>query len=86
MICATLSPLSRVKKWWEDEDGRGTDNDEITDVPDGFKTWAADNQERIAQAEQRGTIDSIYLLLGSRWSDILHDRVELSCLFRVTTD
>ena len=31
-------------------------NNEITDVLQGFKTWVANNQDRIARAEKRGTL------------------------------
>ena len=48
--------IKSEKQWWEDEDKRGTDNDEITDVPQQFKTLVGNNQDRIARAEQRGTL------------------------------
>lgn len=38
------------------ESERGKDNDEITDVLQGFKTWVANNRDRIARAEKRGTL------------------------------
>ena len=55
-LCYVVPIIKSEEKWWEDEDNRGTDNDEITDVPQGFKTWVANNQDRISKAEKRGTL------------------------------
>ena len=55
-MCYVVPIIKSEEKWWEDEDNRGTDNDEITDVPQGFKTWVANNQDRISKAEKRGTL------------------------------
>lgn len=55
-LCYVVPIIKSEEKWWEDEDYRGNDNDEITDVPQGFKTWVANNQDRISKAEKRGTL------------------------------
>ena len=55
-LCYVVPIIKSEEKWWGDENNRGNDNDEITDVPQGFKTWVANNQDRIARAEQRGTL------------------------------
>jgi DNA-binding PadR family transcriptional regulator len=39
--------------WNEDEDFKS--ENEVEDVPDNFKEWVKDNQDRIEAAEQRGT-------------------------------
>lgn len=39
-----------------DDNEKGDDNEEITDVPQNFKTWVGKNQDRIAKAEVRGTL------------------------------
>ena len=39
-----------------EDNEKGDDNEEITDVPQGFKNWVGKNQGRIAKAEQRGTL------------------------------
>lgn len=39
-----------------EDNEKGDDNEEITDVPQGFKNWVGKNQDRIAKAEQRGTL------------------------------
>lgn len=55
-LCYAVPIIKSEEKWWEDENNRGNDNDEITDVPQGFKTWVVNNQDRIARAERRGTL------------------------------
>ena len=45
-LCYVVPIIKSEEKWWEDEGNRGTDNDEITDVPQGFKTWVNDNIQR----------------------------------------
>ena len=55
-LCYVVPIIKSEEKWWEDEENRGNDNDEITDVPQGFKTWVANNQDRISKAEKRGTL------------------------------
>ena len=55
-MCYVVPIIKSEEKWWEDEDNRGNDNDEITDVPQGFKTWVANNQDRISKVEKRGTL------------------------------
>lgn len=47
--------IKSEERFWEDEDKRGDDNEEITELPDNFKQWAAQNKDRIDKAEQRGT-------------------------------
>lgn len=55
-LCYVVPIIKSEEKWWEDEGNHGTDYDEITDVPQGFKTWVANNQDRISKAEKRGTL------------------------------
>ena len=55
-LCYVVPIIKSEEKWREDENNRGNDNDEITDVPQGFKTWVANNQDRISKAEKRGTL------------------------------
>ena len=43
-------------QFWLPKEEQDKDNDEITDVTQGFKTWGANNQDRIARAEKRGTL------------------------------
>ena len=51
--CYQISILNTEEEFWNESE---TSVNEVTDVPDGFKQWVADNQERIAEAEQRGTL------------------------------
>lgn len=53
--CYTIPIVKGEARYWEDEDKQKADNDEITEMPDNFKKWASQNQDRIARAEQRGT-------------------------------
>ena len=54
-MCYVIPILKTEDEFWADDPNVPSVN-EVTDVPDGFKTWIADNQERIAQAEMRGTL------------------------------
>lgn len=47
--------IKSEERFWEDEDKRGDDNEVITELPDNFKQWAAQNKDRIDKAESRGT-------------------------------
>lgn len=53
--CYVVPIIKSEERFWEDEDKRGDDNEEITELPDNFKQWAAQNKDRIDKAEQRGT-------------------------------
>lgn len=55
-LCYVIPIIKTEEQFWLPESERGKDNDEITDVPQGFKTWVANNQDRIARAEKRGTL------------------------------
>ena len=54
--CYVVPIIKSEERFWEDEDKRGDDNEEITELPDNFKQWAVQNKDRIARAEQRGTL------------------------------
>lgn len=54
--CYTIPIVKGEARYWEDEDKQSVDNDEITEMPENFKKWASQNQDRIARAEQRGTL------------------------------
>ncbi len=53
--CYVVPIIKSEERFWEDEDKRGDDNEEVTELPDNFKQWAAQNKDRIARAESRGT-------------------------------
>lgn len=55
-LCYVIPIIKTEEQFWLPESERGKDNAEITDVPQGFKTWVANNQDRIARAEKRGTL------------------------------
>ena len=55
-LCYVIPIIKTEEQFWLPKEERGKDNDEITDVPQGFKTWVANNQDRIARAEKRGTL------------------------------
>lgn len=54
--CYVIAIIKSEERFWEDEDKRGTDNEPITEMPENFNKWASLNQDRIARAEQRGTL------------------------------
>lgn len=54
----SISILKTEDEFWRDLDNEGgarPSENEITDVPDGFKDWVRDNADRIEAAEKRGT-------------------------------
>ena len=55
-LCYVIPIIKTEEQFWLPESERGKDNDEITDVPQGFKAWVTNNQDRIARAEKRGTL------------------------------
>lgn len=55
-LCYVIPIIRTEEQFWLPESDRVKDNDEITDVPQGFKNWVANNQDRIARAEKRGTL------------------------------
>ena len=55
-LCYVIPIIKTEEQFWLPKEERGKDNAEITDVPQGFKTWVANNQDRIARAEKRGTL------------------------------
>lgn len=55
-MCYVIPIIKSEELFWMPENERGADNEEITDVPQGFKDWVGKNQSRIAKAEKRGTL------------------------------
>lgn len=58
-MCYTIPILKTEQEFWS-EDTSAPSVNEVTDVPTGFKQWVQDNQERLAVAEQRGTLPYWY--------------------------
>ena len=54
-MCYTIPILKTESEFWSGDTSAPSVN-EVTDVPAGFKQWVQDNQERLAVAEQRGTL------------------------------
>ena len=54
--CYVNPIIKSEEKFWLEDNEKGDDNEQITDVPQGFKNWVGKNQDRIAKAEQRGTL------------------------------
>lgn len=55
----SVSILKTEDEFWRDLDNEGgarPSENEVTDVPDGFKDWVRDNADRIEAAEQRGKL------------------------------
>lgn len=65
--CWTSSILQTEDEFFRDSDGkyRGSVN-EVKDVPPQFKEWLGKNGDRIAAAEERGTLP--YFLRDNRWA------------------
>ena len=56
-MCYCVSILKTQDEFWRDlgEDNPDKSENEVTDVPEAFKNWVKDNEERIETAEKRGT-------------------------------
>lgn len=52
-MCYTVPILKTEDEFFDDEDAKSVN--EVEDVPQGFKDWVKDNEERIEKAEKRGT-------------------------------
>lgn len=54
-MCYCIPILKTEDEFWSLDDDAPSKN-EVTDVPQGFKDWVADNQERIERAAERGKL------------------------------
>lgn len=54
-MCYTIPILKTEDEFFDDDDDEPSIN-EVEDVPQGFKNWIEDNEERIERAEKRGTL------------------------------
>lgn len=53
-MCYAIPILKTEDEFWELDDTPS--ENEVTDVPQGFKDWVIDNEERIERAAERGTL------------------------------
>ena len=53
-MCYSIPILKTEDEFFDDEDAPSVN--EVEDVPQGFKDWIRDNEERIEKAEKRGTL------------------------------
>lgn len=74
--CVKIPILKTVEEFEDDNDRimRGQEPtsesvNEIKDVPDNFKKWVGDNSERIARAEERGTLP--YFLRDNQYKEYM---------------
>lgn len=54
-MCYTIPILKTEDEFFDDDEDVKSVN-EVEDVPQGFKNWIEDNEERIERAEKRGTL------------------------------
>lgn len=54
-MCYSIPILKTEDEFFDDDDDAPSVN-EVEDVPQGFKDWIRDNEERIEKAEKRGTL------------------------------
>ena len=54
-MCYSIPILKTEDEFFDDEEDTPSVN-EVEDVPQGFKDWIKDNEERIERAEKRGTL------------------------------
>ena len=58
-LCYVVPILKTEEEFWEWDDERGHDTgsvNEVKDVPDGYKLWVRNNEDRINAANKRGTL------------------------------
>lgn len=53
-MCYSIPILKTEDEFWADNNVKSVN--EVTDVPQGFKEWIRDNEERINDAEKRGSL------------------------------
>lgn len=53
-LCYCIPILKTEDEFWADDDAKSVN--EITDVPQGFKEWIRDNEDRINVAEERSSL------------------------------
>ncbi len=56
-MCYAIPILKTEEEFWADDSENSTESvNEVTDLPDNFKEWIRDNEERIEKATERGTL------------------------------
>jgi hypothetical protein len=80
--CYQISILKTEEEFWDD-DGTETSVNEVTDVPEGFKKWVAENAKRIAVSEYKGTTP-YFLLDNSKYVNL--DSFKATKLQKFTVD
>ena len=83
-MCYVIPIIKTEEQFWLLKEERGKDNAEITDVPQGFKTWVANNQDRIARAEQRGTLPYFVRDNRARVGFVKNDLYNNKCKIKMT--
>ncbi len=76
-MCYTIPILKTEEEFWAEDSENSTESvNEVTDMPEGFKNWIKDNQERIEKAEARGALP--YFIKDNRETveEILKPKVE----------
>jgi len=54
--CYQIPILKTEEEFWADEGGSTKSKNEITDMPDNFKDWVKDNNDRLAKASIKGSL------------------------------
>lgn len=64
-LCYCIPILKTDDEFWADDDVKSVN--EVTDMPQGFKEWIRDNEDRINAAEKRG---SLPYFIRDNWDDV----------------
>lgn len=84
-MCFTIPILKTEKEFWADDSENSTESvNEVTDVPQGFKDWIADNQERIEKAEERGKLTYFIKDNKETVDDVLNPKEKLKAEPEIT--
>lgn len=78
-LCYCIPILKTEEEFWNyDEDNPEKSVNEVTVVPDNFKEWIKDNEERIEKATERGTLPYFIRDNQSKVTEILENPVTFS--------
>lgn len=83
-MCYCIPILKTEDEFWADDEVMSVN--EVTDVPQGFKEWIRDNEDRINSAEKRGTIP--YFIRDNREEveNILHPELRKKSVLEIAAE
>ena len=74
-MCYCIPILKTEDEFWADDDVKSVN--EVTDVPQNFKEWIRDNEDRIKAAEKRGNLPYFIRDNKDDVEDVLHPNIKM---------